>query len=407
MDTQTLFIVNALFFGLYAGVVLVNARIIGSTRGVVWFAGASVSRAAAMTLMGLAGWGLLSRRPTELVSGLLVVLGITMLHRSFTELLERSPLLRPVQYGLLILMTVATGYFLWRPATAPVSMFLLFMVVGIQSALIAAVVLRFSGDDAGPAGWLTGIALTLYCGVMLMRALVTLRYNSPGYPAVAREMQRVWLVSCMLSNAAVTFGYMFLSAARLRMELQWRAQVDELTGLLNRWAMKRVATREIIRCRRSGSALALIMMDLDGLKGINDSGGHGCGDAVLQAVACVLQETVRGQDSVARMGGDEFCILLPETRVTEAMMVAERLRSEVDQLAVRYRSEAVPIKASLGVASSEHCELTWQTLMDESDAALYRAKRDGKNRVVLAETKEHGGERVGLVKPRTDVEFGK
>jgi diguanylate cyclase (GGDEF)-like protein len=201
---------------------------------------------------------------------------------------------------------------------------------------------------------------------------------------MALQMDRVWMTVLLLTNGVIAFGYMFLAAAKLRLELLWRAQVDELTGLLNRWALKRSTMREIQRCRRTKGALALVMMDLDGLKAVNDASGHGCGDVLLQAVGSVLQETVRAQDTVARMGGDEFCILLPDTELNEAVAVAERLREEVQELVIRYRGETVQVMASLGVASSTHCGLTWQGLLDHSDAALYRAKREGKNRVMVA-----------------------
>jgi diguanylate cyclase (GGDEF)-like protein len=178
---------------------------------------------------------------------------------------------------------------------------------------------------------------------------------------------------------------MFLSAAKLRVDLLWHAQVDELTGLLNRWALRRIALREISRCGRTKSQISVVMMDLDGLKLVNDSLGHGGGDAVLQAVAEVLRETIRDQDAAARIGGDEFCILLPDTDLVEAATVAERLRQQVDMMAVSYRGQAVRVFASLGVASSEGCGLSWQRLMEQSDAALYRAKREGRNRVVTVE----------------------
>ncbi len=126
------------------------------------------------------------------------------------------------------------------------------------------------------------------------------------------------------------------------------------------------------------------MIDLDGLKLVNDSTGHSSGDVMLQAVAGVLQETVREQDSVARMGGDEFCVLLPATTLEDALAVAERLREEIEGLVVNYRGEKVKTGASLGVASSDVSGLGWQLLMDSSDSALYRAKREGRNRVVAA-----------------------
>jgi diguanylate cyclase (GGDEF)-like protein len=175
-------------------------------------------------------------------------------------------------------------------------------------------------------------------------------------------------------------------------ELLWHAQVDELTGLLNRWALTRIAQREIARCVRARGVIAVVMLDLDGLKRVNDSLGHACGDAVLQAVGKALQETVRGQDAVARMGGDEFCIVLPDTGLAEAGMAAERMRSKVDDMTLQYRGETVRVRASLGVASSEGCGLSWQSLVEQSDAALYRAKRAGRNRVVAAEPMETTGE---------------
>src|SRR6185503_1940296 len=125
---------------------------------------------------------------------------------------------------------------------------------------------------------------------------------------------------------------------------------------------------------------------------VNDSQGHGCGDAVLQAIAGVLRETVRDQDAVARIGGDEFCILLPDTGLTEAATVAERLRSQIDEMILQYRGQSVRVFASLGVSSSEECGLSWQKLLEQSDIALYRAKREGKNRVVVADRPRPMGE---------------
>ena len=383
MDTQTLLVMNVLFFALYAGVMLINARMVGGSRGAMWFAGANLSRGAAVLLVAVAGFHWLPVRISEALTGVLAVSGVMMLHRSFAELLERGPLLRGVQRSLLAAMMAGLVYLLWAPPNSARVLFLISATLGIQYAVIASVVFRFSGEEMGLAGWLTGLAMSAYAGVLFVRALVTLRVGTRGYLQTSVEIDRVWLVSCLLANSAIAFGYMFLSAAKLRVELRWRAQVDELTGLLNRWALKRVAMREIRRCRRTQGALAVVMMDLDGLKAVNDEMGHACGDVVLQTVAGVLQETVRGHDLVARMGGDEFCVLLPDTALAEALTVAERLRTEVQELAIRYKDETMRIRASLGVVSSEQCGLEWESLMDHSDAALYEAKRNGRNRVVV------------------------
>ena len=395
MDTRTLILINVMLYALYAGVTLANARIFGGSRGARWFAWANLSRAGAMLLALMVNWPRVPMRVVEALMGLLAVAGLMMLHWSFVELLERGPLLRRTQYGLVGAMVAAAVYVLIWPPDAPVMVGLMCLVLAVQAMVTASVVFRFSSEDVGLAGWMTGGALSLYAATLLMRAVVTLEYKTPQYPETAAQMHRVWMVACLLSNGVIAFGYMFLAAAKLRLELLWRAQVDELTGLLNRWALKRATMREIQRCDRAKGTLALVMMDLDGLKEVNDTSGHGCGDVVLQAVGGVLQETVRAQDTVARMGGDEFCILLPDTELSEAVIVAERLRAEVQELVIRYRGETVRVMASLGVASSEHCELTWQALMDYSDAALYRAKREGRNRVVVAGAADGVGRRRG------------
>jgi diguanylate cyclase (GGDEF)-like protein len=294
-------------------------------------------------------------------------------------------MMRGIQYGLVAGMAAGITTLLLVPRLLPFLGVVLCGTLSLQFAVIALLVFRFSGEEVGPAGWLTGVALAAYSLVFLLRAIMA---SSVGVTLVETLpwVMSLWLMTCLVTSAATAFGFMSLSTARLRIELLWRAQVDELTGLLNRWALKRLAVREIARCKRSKSSMAVVMIDLDGLKLVNDSTGHSCGDVVLQTVAGVLQETVREQDSVARMGGDEFCVLLPDTSLEEALTVAERIRMEVDNLVVNYRGETVRTGASLGVASSEVCGLAWQNLMDYSDSALYCAKREGKNRVVVART---------------------
>ena len=213
---------------------------------------------------------------------------------------------------------------------------------------------------------------------------VTLRYRTSGYPTEARDIEVLWLCGMLLAHSATAFGFLFIAMGKLRLELLWRAQIDELTGLLNRWAFKRVAVKETFRSMRLRGRLSVVMMDLDGMKRVNDQLGHGAGDTVLQAVSASLQEALRDRDSIARMGGDEFCILLPDTEMQEAMTVAERLRSQIEALAIRYRGEPIQVRASFGVCSSEQCGWNWQNLLDESDAALYEAKRSGPNKVIGA-----------------------
>jgi two-component system chemotaxis response regulator CheY len=159
------------------------------------------------------------------------------------------------------------------------------------------------------------------------------------------------------------------------------ALTDSLTGLANYRSLSESLEREIERARRYGQPLSLITLDVDHLKTINDEHGHDAGDDAIRLVAQVLKATVRRFEVVARQGGDEFAVLLPNTNAEEAEQLAERLRAEVASRSVK----GVALSASIGVASrdAEH-DLDAKTLSKASDEALYRAKYAGRGRVEIA-----------------------
>lgn len=390
MDATTLVLANVLLFALCAGVMLLNARAVGGMRGAAWFAGANLCRGSAMLILGI-GW--LHSKPTatlDLGAGVLSLAGLMMLHQSFAALLERRMILRLLQIAVSAIVPLLLVVLWIFPVWTGIRRSILLVALALLTALVAILVLRYSEEEARPLGWFTGFALTSYAVVLLLRgAAIAFHGWSGAIPDVVRNASW-WLLACLITTAATAFGFMSLSATRLRVELLWRAQVDDLTGLLNRWALKRTALKEIQHCRRTNSSLAVVMLDLDGLKGVNDTRGHTCGDIVLQAVGGILQETVRARDSVARIGGDEFCLILPESTVHDAIHVAERLREEIYDLVIRYRGDVIQTRASLGVASSDISGLHWQNLVDDSDSALYEAKRSGKNRVVVARSNVSG-----------------
>ena len=383
MQAETLFATNALLFLLYAGVMLVISRIFGNARPSAWFSASCLCRAGAMLIL-LPRGAFVASRFAQAASCILMVLGLMMLHRSFAELLDRARLLWRLQLLLVLLVAAVELYLAFLPSRYPAALLIGSSIQGVQLALTASALFSFAGEGVVTAGWFTGITLSVYALLQLMQTSVTLRFGSPSYADAVREMEIITEVGCLLANAAIAFGFVSIAAAKLRLELLWRAQIDELTGLLNRWAFKRIATKETLRSMRSRGRLAVVMMDLDGMKSVNDRMGHGGGDAVLQGVSNVLQEAVRDRDSIARMGGDEFCILLPDTHLAEAITVAERLRFRIENLNVRYRGENIRIRASFGVSSSEQSGWDWQELVDRSDDALYRAKRAGNNRVIAA-----------------------
>ncbi len=166
-------------------------------------------------------------------------------------------------------------------------------------------------------------------------------------------------------------------------DLETLAAVDWLTGLYNRRHFETLAQAELARSQRYMRPLTLLMLDIDHFKAVNDTYGHATGDRVLQALATVCLATKRDADVAARLGGEEFALLLPETTAGAAVQFAERLRQQIRDCAPVVNGEKLPITVSIGIAGSSLTTSGVQPLLNNADQALYEAKRSGRNRVVV------------------------
>lgn len=162
---------------------------------------------------------------------------------------------------------------------------------------------------------------------------------------------------------------------------------DALTGLYNRWYVMEKIDSEMNRALRHGSPMSVLMLDLDHFKKVNDSFGHSVGDEVLKNVGQVLRDSCRVYDVPGRYGGEEFCIVLPETRVGNTTQVAERIRSRLASTELPVGEKSIVVTASIGVAGMDSVAdegvVSAAALLDRADRALYAAKHHGRNRVEL------------------------
>jgi diguanylate cyclase (GGDEF)-like protein len=190
-----------------------------------------------------------------------------------------------------------------------------------------------------------------------------------------------WYTGRTLTVAAsgIVLIAMLASFRRLKAAAEFNAAYDGLTALANRRSAYDAATAMIARARRTGTPLSVVMFDLDRFKQINDGYGHAAGDEVLRCVASTMRATVRDSDLGARLGGEEFVVVLPDAGLQDARVVAERLRAQL-------RARTIPaigssVTASFGIAELRPADATAENLLHRADQAMYRAKALGRDQV--------------------------
>ena len=282
-----------------------------------------------------------------------------------TTLIAVSVLLRPRPVtwrkiaGLLHdIVAVAVALYLGESAAAPVASIFLWIVIG--------------------AGFRFGNAFLWAGAAMSVAAFGSVYWFSDYWRAQGTLSFNLFMVLALVPPYVAA---LLASLNRAKARLAEQASIDPLTGLLNRRSFE----SGIEDTETGGGTHAMLFCDLDRFKAVNDTAGHAAGDRMLVEVARILRDSVRGDDLVARPGGDEFCIFLPECAGDTAQHIAERLRERIERYRLQWRGHEYSVGVSIGVALGSGTPNTG-VLLRVADAAVYAAKNTGRGRVCVVDS---------------------
>lgn len=237
-----------------------------------------------------------------------------------------------------------------------------------------------------PGAKLTGTIGGVLLGAVILRAILLLTQLG-GEANLVRftPVQTVMVLILVFLAIAWNFGFLLMAIDRLRAEVEQLAMIDDLTGVANRRQFLARLTDECARSDRTLEPFVLLLIDLDGFKSINDGHGHAAGDACLRHFSNVIQERLRVGDLFARMGGDEFCVVLPSTTLREGEVVARQLVEASRATRIDWNGTRIPLTSSIGVAQwTLDIGKVAHSLVVAADGALYAAKFGGRDRYAIA-----------------------
>ncbi len=297
---------------------------------------------------------------------------------------------RPVRWALLLapplLVLVFVSVFI---DNFPARVSFVGLVIGLQAvwALLAALSHRHA--TVGRGQWLLVAGLSLEAVVLGGRALVAISTHTEATNILqSSALQTLTFLATFSVVLISSVGFVFMSRDRADENNRVLAALDPLTGVANRRSLIAALDRDVARAQRMREPMALMMVDIDHFKDVNDQYGHPAGDRVLCSVVNVLRQRVRAQDLVGRYGGEEFMVLLPDTGLTGAEQLARELCKAVEES--RCPADGVPgpgiaVTVSIGVFGGRlESGDSWDMLIAAADRALYQAKNNGRNRVEVA-----------------------
>ena len=280
-----------------------------------------------------------------------------------------------VIYAVIVWATVFEPHVGLRDAVIPV-------VVCLSLFLCALIIIRHR-EHSRPAEWATAVSMILFAVSQGIAAGMAFMMGPEGEASYQSLYTDYYFITLPAGYIMTSMFVVFMLASDLSEEMKSIAIRDQLTGLLNRRGFTEYGERAFSTARRNGTPLSVIMTDIDRFKYINDRFGHAAGDTALRHFSNLLVMNRRNEDVVARVGGEEFALLLPGTELRDAMAIADELCSKIGETPMDLTSVGLPMTSSFGVAAISENDTELDDIIRRSDRALYRSKRAGRNQVDL------------------------
>ena len=286
--------------------------------------------------------------------------------------------------GIVVLAGLVTLFFLVVAPRIDIRLATYSLAVGFYSLIISMMLLDVPRGPLRVTHWPVGILYLMHGVFALLRAFSVLVEPPRSDVFEPSVIQTLWFAQSLAIVNLTFIGVVLMVTQRLRLEIDRYAREDGLTGALNRQAFDQAAEAEWSRSTRHDLPLSVLVIDLDHFKALNDTHGHEAGDAWLKVFAELTGNLLRHEDLLCRYGGEEFVVLLPQTRLDAALQAAERIRRMIEGHRLAHGTAAVAVTVSIGVAARGGEYKTLKSMIAAADRALYRAKAAGRNRTMTA-----------------------
>lgn len=379
LDLRTLSINNILISVSFASCLWIYSSHHSQFKGIRSVACAFFISSSAFLLMGLRSY--IPDFLSILLPNILLVLSMSLIHCGFVSFYQLNNRIVQLFHGIMLLvMMVLATYFTYIDNNVNARIVLISFIVSLQCLYIMRTLFRVHHK----ANLAIALSFLLFAAFFALRGFLTLSEDSLTDFMAAGLIHSVSVFVYELIVVITSFGMVWIVSYKVQRVLAKQASHDPLTKVLNRRALEEIVNTEHSRSLRNGVPLSIIMLDIDHFKLINDRYGHGRGDDVLVEIANILVENTRQYDCIARFGGEEFIILLPNTSLNEANIIAEGLRLKIAEYEFDLNTEGcLKVTASFGVSEFDLLKDGWLNVLERADSGLYEAKETGRNKVIV------------------------